>query len=224
MSSTGRESRFQLIEPVFGAMMKPKFVGATGRGGRGSLRCSVRMGLAVLTLVLASQARAQNPNFADVLRAAQTGDHRAQFTAGMLMSGQGTTQDLSEAVHWLDLSARAGIAPAMTNLAVLYEVGQGVPLDPQRAAQLRQQAAAAGDPTARAQLADDRLIPGQAEFRKANNLTNLQKPELAVPYAKRANAGLLLGRAYHFGIGVPIDLPEAVHWYRKIRRTRPRLL
>ena len=109
----------------------------------------------------------------------------------------------------------------MTSLASLYDVGQGVPLDPARAHALREQAARLGEAVARGQLADDRRMRGQADFRRASVLTDLNMEAAAVPYARRAaaqgsaNAQLLLARAYQFGAGVPRDYGQAFAFYRQ---------
>src|SRR4051812_18271856 len=170
----------------------------------------------------ATRTNTQNPKFNDALRAANGGDPRAEFIVGMmLVTGDGTPQDIGRGSQWLDKSARAGIPQAMVNLANLYDAGAGVQLDTTRADQWRQRAADLGDPTARGQIADDRRMPGQHDFRRANTLADLKLYTQAFPYAQRAatagsvNAGLLLGRFYHFGIGVPVNLQEAVRWYRQ---------
>lgn len=179
--------------------------------------CSLAIASALYTLPCA----AENPSFAEALRAAKSGDSRSQYIAGtMYMLGDGTRQNLAEAARWLQLSAQGGLPQAMVALANLYDVGQGAPLDIERATQLRQQAARAGNATARGQLEDDRKMPGQRDFRRANVLYDLKLYSDSIPYAKRAAAagsgnGLyLLGRANHFGLGVPIDLAEAARLYR----------
>ncbi len=158
----------------------------------------------------------------EVLPVAQSGDARAQYVAGMMyLLGDGTRQDITEAVRWLQPSAKAGTPQAMVALAGLYDAGQGVPFDADRAMQLRQQAARAGDPTARAQLADDQQLRGQRDFRRASILTDLKQYRAAIPYATAAadagsaNAHLLLGRAYHFGLGVPVDHRAAAALYQR---------
>jgi uncharacterized protein len=177
--------------------------------------------LAIVVLLLQIPCRAANPSLAQALQSAKAGDVRSQYIAGMMyMFGQGTRQNLPEAVRWLTASANGGLPHAMVALAALYDVGQGVSFDPARALQLRQQAARLGNPTAQGQLSDDRRLRGQADFRRASVLTDLQMYTEALPYARRAaaagsaNAEFLLGRAYHFGLGIAVDLPEAVRWYR----------
>ncbi|HEY8997590.1 MAG TPA: tetratricopeptide repeat protein [Edaphobacter sp.] len=170
---------------------------------------------AVITNLLAQ------PQLPQVLRQAQAGDVRAQYMAGMMyMLGKGARQNLPEAVRWLSTSARAGSPQAMLAMASLYDVGQGVPFDSARALELRQRAASMGEPVAQGQLADDRRLPGQADFRRASVLYDLGMYAQSIPYAQRAaqagsaNANLLLGRAYHFGLGAPVNLPLAVRYYR----------
>jgi uncharacterized protein len=68
-----------------------------------------------------------NPSLRQTLPAAQAGDARAQYIAGMTyLFGQGTRQNIAEAARWLGLSARAGIPQAMVALASLHDVEQGV--------------------------------------------------------------------------------------------------
>lgn len=174
-----------------------------------------------MLLAVTLRAEAANRPFREVLREAQGGNAGSQYVAGMMyMMGQGTQRNLGEAVRWLELSSQAGILQAKVALANLYDVGQGVPLDMARADRLRQEAAAAGDRTARGQLDDNRRLRGQADFRRASILLDLMLPAEALPYAKRsvaagsANGQLLLGRAYHFGQGTPVNLAEAVRLYR----------
>jgi TPR repeat protein len=163
-----------------------------------------------------------NPSLREALAAAQSGDARAQYIVGMMyLFGQGTPRDLPRAVTWLEQSADAKVPQALVALAGLSDVGLGVPLDVARADQLRQQAARTGNSTARGQIDDDRRMPGQRDFRRASLLTELQRFPEALPYAKtsaqagNANAQLLLGRAYHFGLGVAVDKPAALAWYQR---------
>lgn len=163
-----------------------------------------------------------NPSLRDALVAAKAGDPRAQYIAGMMyLFAQGTPRDIPRAVKWLEQSADAKMPQALVALAGLSDVGLGVPLDIARADQLRQQAALSGNPTARGQIDDDRRMPGQRDFRRASLLTELHQYAAALPYAKRAaqagsaNAQLLLGRAYHFGLGVPVDKAAALTLYRQ---------
>lgn len=178
--------------------------------------------LAATAVLLATPVLAANPSFSEAVAAARRGDIRAEYMTGMMYAfGQDTRQDVAEGARWLSESARGGLPQAMTSLASLYDVGQGVPLDPARAHALREQAARLGEPIARGQLADDRRLRGQADFRRASVLTDLNMEAAAVPYARRAaaqgslNAQLLLARAYQFGAGVPQDYGQAFVFYRQ---------
>ena len=190
-----------------------------------SSKCFFAMHLSlIVSLFFAfhSQSIAQNPKLSDALRAANSGDARAQFVVGMMyVTGDGASQDISRGAEWLEKSARGGVQPAMVSLSNLYDVGAGVSVDTARATQLRQRAADLGNNIARGQIDDDRRMPGQHDFRRANTLVDLKLYTEALPFAQRAaaegsvNAGLLLGRAYHFGIGTKVNLTEAVRWYRQ---------
>ena len=165
---------------------------------------------------------AANPPLAVALKAAKAGDAGSQYTVGMMyLFGQGTKQDIPEGTRWMEASAKTGMPQALVALAILYDIGQGVPLDVARATQLRQQAAKAGNPTARGQLEEDVKMPGQHDFRRASALTDFKLYAAALPYAKRsaeagsANGQLLLGRAYHFGLGTPVNYGEALKLYLK---------
>jgi len=190
----------------------------------GGLGDSIRAIGLVLTLAasLWTSSALAGPSLRDTLPAARAGNAGAQYVAGMMyLFGDGTRQDIPEAVRWLKASAATGMPQAMVAMAALYDVGQGVALDPDQATQWRQRAAQAGDPTARGQLADDQKLAGQRDFRRASVLTDLKRSEAAIPYAlKAANAGsanaqLLLGRAYHFGLGVPADQGASFRWLQK---------
>jgi len=178
----------------------------------------------VLTLVLLLSAghTCANPSLRETLSTARAGNGGAQYATGMMyLFGDETRQNIPEAVRWLKASAASGLPQAMVAIAARYDVGQGVALDPSQATQLRQRAAQAGDPTARGQLAAYQKMAGQRDFQRASVLTDLKRPEAAVPYAlKAANAGsanaqLLLGRAYHFGSGVPVDQSASFRWLQK---------
>lgn len=179
------------------------------------------LALALVLLVNATNVFA-NPSLRETLPAARAGNAGAQYMSGMMyLFGDGTRQDILEGVKWLQASVAGGLPQAMVAMAALYDVGQGVAFDPAQANQLRQRAAQVGNPTARGQLADDQRMSGQRDFRRASVLTDLKRPDAAIPYAlKAANAGsanaqLLLGRAYHFGLGVPADQAAAFRWLQK---------
>lgn len=177
--------------------------------------------MAIACLARAPLAAA-NPSLAEALKRAKAGDIGSQYVTGMMyLFGQGTQPNLAEGVRWLESSARSGLPQALVALAVLYDIGYGVPLDTGRATELREQAAKTGNPTARAQLEADRKMPGAHDFRRADALTDFKQYAGAFPYAKRsADAGSpdgqeLLGRAYLYGFGTRKDVAEAIKWFRK---------
>ncbi len=164
----------------------------------------------------------QQPALQDLLPKARTGDARAQYAVGMMyLLGQGATQSLNEGSRWIQLSAHAKMPQAMLALAALYDVGVTVPLDPMHATQLRDEAARLGLTYARTMLKDDSTLRGQRDFRRASALTDFKMYKLALSYARKAadagsaNGQLLLGRAYHFGLGVPVDVAAALALYQK---------
>jgi hypothetical protein len=167
-------------------------------------------------------ALAANPSLPDALTRAKAGDAGSQDIVGMMyMFGQGTRQNLPEAARWLEKSTAGGLPQAQVALAALADVGQGVPLDTERAQHLRQQAADAGNPTARGQLEALRKLPGQAEFMRAQVLVDLKMPTLAIPHAQWAadqgNAGarFLMGWFNHGGNGMPVDFAAARAYCQK---------
>ncbi len=179
---------------------------------------------AVVTTTSAAQSdqAAQRPTLDQLVPKARAGDARAQYAVGMMyLLGQGATQGLNEGSRWIQLSAHAKMPQAMLALAALYDVGVTVPFDPIHATQLRDEAARAGLTYARAQLKDDSVMRGQRDFRRADILTDFKMYAMALRYARKAadagsaNGQLLLGRAYHFGLGVPVDHAAALALYQK---------
>ncbi len=184
---------------------------------RGRMMCWLVMFLAV-----SAPGFTANPTFSDALRSAEAGDSRSQYVVGMMyLFGDGTRADPTEGARWIESSARARMPQALVALAALHDIGHGVPLDVDRATRLRQQAADAGNPTARAQIEADRKIPGTHDFRRADALDDFKRYADALPYAKKsAEAGHpegqeLLGRAYMRGRGTARNEALAVEWFRK---------
>jgi TPR repeat protein len=156
------------------------------------------------------------------MQKARTGDPRAQYVIGLkYLLGQGLPQSLNEGSRWIQLSAHAKVAEAMIALAALYDVGVTVPFDSAQATRLRAQAARAGNRFAATQLHEDSTMRGHRDFRRAQSLTDFKMYALALKYARKAaDAGsasgqLLLGRAYHFALGVPVDHAAALALYVK---------
>ena len=179
-------------------------------------------GLLISLLALCTPAFAANPTFADALRSAKGGDSGSQYVVGMMyLFGQGTRANPTEGARWIQTSAGSGMPQALVALAALHDIGHGVPLDAEKATQLRQQAAAAGNSTAKAQLEADRRMPGTRDFRRADALTDFKRYVDALPYARRsAEAGSpdgqeLLGRAYLLGRGTAKNYSTALELFRK---------
>jgi uncharacterized protein len=179
-------------------------------------------GLLMALLVLSAPAFSANPSFADALRGAKGGDSASQYVVGMMyLFGQGTRANPAEGARWIQSSAGSGMPQAQVALATLHDIGHGVPLDADKATQLRQQAATAGNSTARAQLEADRKMPGTRDFRRADALTDFGRYAEALPYARRsAEAGSpdgqeLLARAYLLGRGTSKNYAAALELFRK---------
>jgi uncharacterized protein len=176
----------------------------------------------ITLLALCAPVFAANPPFGDALRRAKDGDAGSQYVAGMMyLFGQGTRPDAAEGARWIQSSARLGLPQALVALAALHDIGHGVPLDAGKATQLRQQAADAGNSTAKAQLEADRRLPGTRDFRRADALTDFKRYADALPYAKRsAEAGSpdgqeLLARAYLLGRGTARNYAAALELFKK---------
>jgi TPR repeat protein len=61
---------------------------------------------------------------------AEQGDPAAQFALGAhYVTGEGVTQNYSEAVHWFSLAAAQGHVIAQSTLGAYYGIGRGVPQD-----------------------------------------------------------------------------------------------
>jgi hypothetical protein len=70
-------------------------------------------------------AYAQTNDVAFLLSRAQAGDGQAQFDLSMcFLYGEGTTKDLSKAVHWLKESAKMKNAQALAEMAKTYRYGR----------------------------------------------------------------------------------------------------
>ena len=143
-------------------------------------------------------------------QAAAEGDARAQYAIALRYAeGQGTPQNLNEAVRWLERAASAGLAPAQYRLAVLYERGQGVAKDLGRARSWYQAAAEKGNVKAMHNLAVSASgrADGSADYALASKW-----------YGEAAAYGLAdsqfnLGILAEHGLGMPKNLTEAYKWF-----------
>jgi len=72
----------------------------------------------------------EEEGFEKLLHLAQSGNAKAQTSVGWLYSeGVGTTVNPAEAVAWYLKAAEQGEPAAQFNLAVAFELGEGVPMD-----------------------------------------------------------------------------------------------
>jgi TPR repeat protein len=173
-------------------------------------------------MVVTASGLAATPAFERALRDAKAGDTRSQYVVGMMyLFADGTTRNPEEGARWIERSANAGMPQGLVALAAITDIGYGVKLDEARATQLREQAAKAGNSTARSQLDLDRKLPGTRDFRRADALWDFRRYNEALPYAKKsADAGNpdgqeLLGRSYLLGRGTAKNYDAAMALFRK---------
>lgn len=89
-----------------------------------------------------------------LMEAAKRGDAAAQYEAGQrYASGEGVTQDMTEAARWFERAAAQGLTIAEYRLATQYEKGRGVPQDDAKAREWYQKAAEGGNVKAMHNLA-----------------------------------------------------------------------
>ena len=87
--------------------------------------------------------------------AADAGDARAQYRLGVLLrDGLGGEKNLTAAADWFARASAQKHLAAMTDLAVMYQTGEGVEQDTRRAARLLTDAAEFGDPVAQFKLGE----------------------------------------------------------------------
>jgi TPR repeat protein len=86
------------------------------------------------------------PDSQNLQASAATGNAEAQFHLGLhYASGEGPTQDYTQAVQWYLKAADQHHALAQFNLGIMYSLGQGVPPDQAEAGRWFGQAAQLGD-------------------------------------------------------------------------------
>jgi uncharacterized protein len=108
-----------------------------------------------LGMAACADTTTREQKFADVLRLAEKGDARAQYTMGLMYEqGYGVTPDQSQARAWFEKAAEMGEANAQYRLGSLYYHGQGRPRDLIEAARWYTRAAEQGDTSAQAALAN----------------------------------------------------------------------
>ncbi len=143
-------------------------------------------------------------------QAAAQGDARAQYAIALRYAqGQGTAQNLTEAVRWFERAASAGLAPAQYRLAVLYERGQGVAKDVGRARSWYQAAAEKGNVKSMHNLAVS--VSGRQDGGADYALAARWYGEAAA-YGL-ADSQFNLGVLEEHGLGMPKNLAGAYQWF-----------
>jgi localization factor PodJL len=152
----------------------------------------------------------------DMREAAASGNARAQYAIALRYAqGEGTAQDLTEAVHWLERAASAGLAPAQYRLGAMYERGQGVAKDMGKARSWYEAAAQKGNVKAMHNFA---VSVSGAQSDKADY-------PLAVKwYTEAASYGLPdsqynLGILAEHGLGMAKNLVAAYQWFALAAKT-----
>lgn len=138
--------------------------------------------------------------------AALRGDPAGVYEVGLRFAqGKSVPQNYPEAARWFRWAQQAGVVPAAFQLGVLFEKGQGVLKDPERARAYYLEAAERGNAAAMHNLAvleADRGNPTSA----------------AQWFIKAANCGVTdsqfnLAVLYFRGVGVKVDLGESYKWF-----------
>ncbi|MFT6987229.1 MAG: TPR repeat protein, partial [Psychromonas sp.] len=143
---------------------------------------------------------------------AEAGDPAAQYTLGWLYeSGQGVTQNYTQAIYWYTKAADKGDAAAQYVLATMYNKGTGVILNHQEAVKWFLKAANQGDAIAQFQLG--------THFQQGLGVVQSDSESLHW-FTKAATQGHLtaqinLGKIYQSGRGVEQDYNLAIIWYDK---------
>lgn len=168
-------------------------------------------------------------------RAAKAGNAVAAFNVGVLYdAGLGVDKDPAQAAVWYAIAAKRDFRRAAYNLALLYETGTGLRRDKARAMALYRQAAALGVSAARDHLAalgqkavapPHRVIADpMQDFAKAQQMITSRSPQEVAHAATmlrasadrhNALAEYDLGYCYEHGLGVALDVPQAIAWYRR---------
>ncbi len=136
---------------------------------------------------------------------AATGDARAQYNLGFSAR---VLQLYPEAVLWTQRSAAQGLPAAQLHLGLLYQRGQGLPLDLPKAAQHYELAGAQG-------LAEAQYMAGLMYYRGEGVKRNF--PQALRWFTQAAAQGhalsqLNVGRMCVQGEGVPTDLAKGHKW------------
>jgi TPR repeat protein len=107
-----------------------------------------------LTFSLAAAQDTVETSFAKSMKKAAAGDADAQYYIGVIYANgdDDVAKDPAKAREWLEKSAAGGRASAITQLAILYEDGEGVEQDYKKAFDLYEKAAMLGDEIAQSAM------------------------------------------------------------------------
>jgi TPR repeat protein len=157
------------------------------------------------------QPAARKPELAALEQAFASTNSPANATAlAQALLARSASNDLSRAVGLLETAASGGYAPAQNDLGMLYEAGQGVPLDEAKALGWFQKAAQQGLSDAQYSLAL-MLASGRG--------TGKDKPGSVHWLRRAAEQGLPiaqfnLAQRYEAGQGTEPDPVEAYRWFQ----------
>lgn len=183
---------------------------------------------ALLMLVLAGSGAARAETYENGLEAfesedydrayqiwqplADAGNPVAQYSLGKLFErgGGAIRQDFAQAARWYKVAAKAGIAAAQNNLALMHAQGRGLPRDVEKAIGLWLQASRQNHPMAQYNL-------GLAYFRGEG--VGKEEREAAGWFRRAADAGLAdaqyaMGQMNRLGLVLPKDESVALGWYK----------
>ena len=144
-----------------------------------------------------------------LMEAAAAGDAAAQYEVGQrYATGDGVTQDMTQAAEWFERAAGQGLAIAQYRLATQYEKGRGVAQDDAKARALYTQAAESGNVKAMHNLA---VIHAEGRGTAQDFATAAKWFEAAANYGlgdSQYNLAVLNER----GLGIEKNTAEAYKW------------
>ena len=184
----------------------------TRAADKGQLVAQATLGTVVYALGVGAPADDALSAKYSALAAAQGHAGSQVQLARKLLTGHGVAQDNAAGVAWLRKAAAQNNGEAMALLGQLAFTGQGMAQDNAAGATWFKRAADAGNAGAAGQYAQ-LLIGGDY---------GVTKDEAAgARYARIAadkgdiNGQMTLARAYYNGNGVPVDMRQALFWFRK---------
>lgn len=123
--------------------------------------------------------------------------------------------DHAGSAHLLEQAAAAGNALAQFHLAMAYRNGDGVPRDGPAEIRWIRAAAAQGEPACEDLLGTVYEYGNSRNYGVADDWDAAAKLWQASASQGWMNGEFSMGRAYQYGIGVPLNLQTAVYWYDK---------